>query len=47
MVADAAVSAVKLGLGPSPWLLGEALRRTDEWDKFYPIRLSVTRVARW
>jgi hypothetical protein len=32
---------------PSPWLLGEALRRTDEWDKFYPIRLSVTRVARW
>jgi hypothetical protein len=22
------------------------LRRTDEWDKFYPIRLSVTIVAR-
>jgi hypothetical protein len=23
------------------------LRQTDEYDKFYPIRLSVTMVARW
>ena len=23
------------------------MRRTDKWDKFYLIRLSVTMVARW
>jgi hypothetical protein len=23
------------------------LRRTDEWDQFYPNRLSITKVARW
>ena len=35
--------------GPSAFALGVGgdLRRTDEWDKFYSIRLSVTLVARW